>query len=67
MTRLLGDATIIEADEWERVGEELRRVDPLRYVELLRLAMRIVQAHKDPALHIEREALHIVPRAKGSA
>ncbi len=67
MSRLPGEATIIEADEWAEVGEELRRVDPLRYVELLRLAVRIVQAHKDPALRIEREALHIVPSTKGSA
>jgi hypothetical protein len=68
MNRLSGDTmTVIEADAWERVGEELRRVDPVRYIELLRLAEGIVQAHKDPAARLSRDALHIVPEAKGSA
>lgn len=67
MHRLSGDPTIIEADEWERVGEELRRVDPVRYVELLQLAVRIVQAHRDPAALLMRQALHVVPESKGSA
>lgn len=68
MKRLQGDVTqVIEADEWERVGEELRRVDPLRYAEILRLAKQVVEAHRDPAARILRDALHVVPAAKGSA
>jgi hypothetical protein len=67
MNRPPGGPVIIEVESWERVGEELRRVDPVRYEQLLDLAIRIVQAHKDPAATLVRDALHVVPEAKGSA
>jgi hypothetical protein len=64
-----GDIETLSAEEgeWGQVGAELRRVDPLRYVELLRLAMRIVAAHRDPAERLISQALHLVPRGRGSA
>lgn len=34
--------------KWTTVGRELRKVDPRRFAELLELAERIVQLHKDP-------------------
>jgi hypothetical protein len=40
--------TVVGDWDWVAAGEELRRVDPVRYVELLQLAMQIVKIHTDP-------------------
>lgn len=35
-------------DEWTKTGDELRRLDPTRFVALLEIARRIVEVHRDP-------------------
>ncbi len=62
-----GVGLLVDEGEWERAGEELRRVDPVRYVQLLRLAQRIVLAHVDPLASPPRDSLEVSGRGKGSA
>lgn len=35
-------------DAWAKTGDELRRVDPARFLAVLEVAQRIVAIHKDP-------------------
>lgn len=44
---------LIDDSEWRRVGDELRRVDPTRYLELLRVGREIVEIHRDPLVRFE--------------
>lgn len=39
---------LVDDEEWRAIGAELRRVDPKRYVELLKVARDIVDIHRDP-------------------
>ncbi len=41
---------IKDADDeaWNKVGRDLRRLDPGRYQEILRVAREIVGIHRDP-------------------
>jgi len=69
MHRLPGGNLAVSVDdgEWDQVGAELRRVDPVRWLEILELAKRIVEAHVDPAADLMRRSVDGAPRAKGSA
>ena len=37
-----------ESGEWERVGADLRRLDPQRFLALLDIARKVVLAYEDP-------------------
>lgn len=53
---------LVEEGAWERAGEELRRVDPQRYLALLKIVQDIVSIHRDPLgakVEREREVLYV--------
>lgn len=37
-----------DPDEWAVLGRELQKADPRRYLELLSLARKIIEIHRDP-------------------
>jgi hypothetical protein len=48
-------ALLVDDSAWREAGSELRRVDPKRYVAILRLAREIVEIHRDPLVTFEKE------------
>jgi hypothetical protein len=56
---------VVDEVDWARAGDDLRRVDPIRYVQLLQLARRIVLAHTDPLATPAVDTLKV--ERKGSA
>lgn len=39
---------VIDISEWTRVGSDLIRLDPKRFLALLEIAQRVVAVHEDP-------------------
>ena len=53
-------------DDWDAAGSELRRLDPLLYLEILTLAKSAVTSHRDP-LRLRAEGAQVVSlRRSGS-
>jgi hypothetical protein len=41
-------SVVVDEDAWTRAGDELRKVDPARYLAILKIVEDIVGIHRDP-------------------
>ena len=60
----------VSDDEWDRLGRELRRVDPLRYAQLAEIVSKVVRAYTDPMSLSMDESIddsHVAATFRGSA
>ena len=46
---------LVDDSAWREVGAELRRVDPKRYVAILKACREMVEIHRDPLVRFEQE------------
>ena len=55
---------LADNEAWSRAGEELRRVDPQRYLALLKVAEDICSIHRDPLGEVTAVGFYVFPRSK---
>lgn len=57
---------MLASDEsWSKAGEELRRVDPQRYLAILKVVEDICSIHRDPLGEIASNGFYVFPKTKG--
>lgn len=56
---------LADNEAWTRAGSELRRVDPQRYLAILKVVEDICSIHRDPLGEIVSNGFYVFPRAKG--
>ena len=55
---------LADDDAWNRIGEELRRVDAQRYLAILKLAEDICSIHREPLAPVAATGHFVFPKKK---
>jgi hypothetical protein len=55
---------LADDEAWARAGEELRRVDPGRYLAILKVVEDICSIHRDPLGEVSSPGFYVFPRGK---
>lgn len=55
---------LADGEAWARAGEELRRVDPKRYLAILKVVEDICSIHRDPLGEVVSNGFYVFPTKK---
>ena len=56
---------LADDESWSRAGAELRRVDPKRFLAILKVVEDICSIHRDPLGEIASDGFYVFPKSKG--
>jgi hypothetical protein len=55
---------LADDEAWGRAGAELRRVDPTRYLAILKIVEDMCSIHRDPLGEIASDGFYVFPNTK---